>query len=266
MQSSPIIRPRPARWSRVSTLRSNSRIGCAAPGARIGLPRVTMPSTRSGRRPASPRAIRPPRLCPTIVTLRAALGGDLLDALLEHLGGLAGAADVRVHRGAVGAVAQAAQVAGHQREAAVAGHEPGHQHHRLQAGLRDAQRVGRVAAVQPVVGAAPDEPGGLGHRAALARDARAGRDGPAKPGRARGKSPAVTPPCDGSHFVPGVCGPAPEIWPNGQVDILVSTVHSTKGPDVLPLVAGLARAPDGASPEQQRRPPERPRALLPDVR
>ena len=32
---------------------------------------VAVPSTRSGRRAASPRASRPPRLCPTIVTLRS---------------------------------------------------------------------------------------------------------------------------------------------------------------------------------------------------
>ncbi len=45
----------------------------AAPGASSGLPSVTMPPTRSGRRAASPRASRPPRLCPTIVTRRSRL-------------------------------------------------------------------------------------------------------------------------------------------------------------------------------------------------
>ena len=39
-----------------------------APGASTGLPMVTMPLTRSGRRAAMPRASMPPRLCPTICT------------------------------------------------------------------------------------------------------------------------------------------------------------------------------------------------------
>jgi hypothetical protein len=73
VQSEPIIRPRPARCSRMTTARSNSSTGCAAPGARIGLPSVTMPSTRSGRRPARPRASSPPRLCPMTMTLRPRL-------------------------------------------------------------------------------------------------------------------------------------------------------------------------------------------------
>ena len=38
-----------------------------APGASIGLPIVTMPETRSGRRTARPRASMPPRLCPTML-------------------------------------------------------------------------------------------------------------------------------------------------------------------------------------------------------
>jgi hypothetical protein len=71
VQSSPIIEPSPARRSAMTRARSNASTGCTAPGASIGLPIVMIPSTRSGRRAAIPRASRPPRLCPMIVTLRS---------------------------------------------------------------------------------------------------------------------------------------------------------------------------------------------------
>ena len=67
-QSSAIRLRMPARLSRTSrsTLRASDMWW--APGASIGLPIVTIPATRSGRRAATPRASIPPRLCPTIRT------------------------------------------------------------------------------------------------------------------------------------------------------------------------------------------------------
>lgn len=73
VQSSPIIPPSPALRSLTIRARSSSSSECAAPGASIGLPSVTMLSTRSGRRAAMPRASSPPRLWPTMLTLRSRL-------------------------------------------------------------------------------------------------------------------------------------------------------------------------------------------------
>jgi len=63
--------------------------------------------------------------------LAPALERDRLDAPLESLGRLEGAADVGVHGGAVGAVAQGAQVPGHQPQGAVAGQETRNEDHRV---------------------------------------------------------------------------------------------------------------------------------------
>ena len=67
-QSSDISPGTPARLSRTSISTLAVSATWWAPGASIGLPRVTMPETRSGRRTARPRASMPPRLCPTIWT------------------------------------------------------------------------------------------------------------------------------------------------------------------------------------------------------
>ena len=55
-QSSDIRPGTPARLSRTSTATLAERLTWWAPGASIGLPMVTMPDTRSGRRTARPRA------------------------------------------------------------------------------------------------------------------------------------------------------------------------------------------------------------------
>ena len=91
--------------------------------------------------------------------------------------------DVGVHRRAVGAVAQAAQVPRHHPQGAVTGHEPRDQDDRVEGPLRSPRRVGDVAAVQSVVSAAPDEAGRLADGAALPGD-RAQARGPGEPGRA----------------------------------------------------------------------------------
>ena len=72
----------------------------------------------------------------------------------------------------------------HQPEGAVTGQEAGDQDDRVESLLGGPRRVGDVAPVQPVVGAATDEPRRLADGAALARDrAQAGRAG--EPGRAQ---------------------------------------------------------------------------------
>ena len=70
-QSELIIPRKPARVSRASISASQASTLWMAPGASTGLPMLTMPSIRSGRREASPRASMPPRLWPTMVTLRS---------------------------------------------------------------------------------------------------------------------------------------------------------------------------------------------------
>ena len=98
--------PTPARLSRVRISASHASTGCTAPGASTGLPIVTMPATRSGRRMARPRAIRPPRLWPTSVTLlsrRIAIDSSRRSSIAGALRAARVDADVR----AVGAVALA---------------------------------------------------------------------------------------------------------------------------------------------------------------
>ena len=166
------IRPgTPARLSRTSASRLRANVAWWAPGASIGLPRVTMPETRSGRRTARPRAIMPPRLWPTIRTRRPRRATT--DAIRDSsgVGGLDGAADVGTDVGAVGAVALLAQGAGHQGQARVTGQEPRHQHHRVEVADRP------LTGVRPVVGdpgaePRPGQPAGLGDHAGLAQHRR----------------------------------------------------------------------------------------------
>ena len=112
--------------------RSSSSSECAAPGARIGLPSVTTPSTRSGRRAATPRARRPPQAVPHDAHPTLALDRDRLDPSLQGLRGLLGAADVGVHGRADRPVARLSELPRHQRQRAVTGHEPRHEHHRAE--------------------------------------------------------------------------------------------------------------------------------------
>ena len=67
----------------------------------------------------------PPRLWPTSVTGAARAGGEALEALLQALGGLPGAVDVRPHRGGADAVAAPAQPRAQQLERAVPRQEAG---------------------------------------------------------------------------------------------------------------------------------------------
>ena len=95
-------------------LRSNSRIGCAAPGARIGLPSVTMPSTRSGRATGQAARDQAAEAVPDDRHLAPALGSRS-----PRCAARAASAASRVQPTlacivrAVGPVAQATQVPGH---------------------------------------------------------------------------------------------------------------------------------------------------------
>ena len=88
VQSSPIIRPRPARCSRVSTLRSNSRIGCAAPGRQDRAAQRDDAVDEVGAPAGQAAGHQAAEAVPDDGDLAAALGGDRLDAPLERLGGL----------------------------------------------------------------------------------------------------------------------------------------------------------------------------------
>ena len=108
--------------------RSASASAWWAPGASIGLPIVTMPGTRSGRRTASPRASMPPRLWPTICTRRPRRSDDRLEPASSWAAASSVQPTLAWMCGAVGAVARAAQARAISAQRAVAGEEAGHQH------------------------------------------------------------------------------------------------------------------------------------------
>ena len=149
--------------------------GARAPAP--GCPSLTMPSTRSGRRAARPRASMPPRLCPTMRDLAVAPDRDRLDPALETVGRLAGAAGVDADLRAVGAEARVAQEQRHRPEGPSPAMKPGHQQHRVVgASARWLPAYGAGRAVAPV-GPSPRRT----HRAASARRCCPPREGAQAP-------------------------------------------------------------------------------------
>ena len=175
----------PARVSLLSSWASQASTRCTAPGASTGLPMLTMPSTRSGRRAARPRASMPPRLCPTIVTLRSRRVA--IDSRRRSIRSAAspGAADVDVDLRAVGTEALVAQEDRHRLEGGVTGHEARHEQHRV---------VGRDL----VAAGVGQRPRGTGGRCGTAGTA--GR--PRRPCSTRGRARARRP----GRRIPGAAG------------------------------------------------------------
>ena len=167
--SSDISPGTPARLSRTSTSTLVVSSTWWAPGASIGLPMVTIPEIRSGRRTARPRASMPPRLWPTMWTRLPRL--IAIDSIrVSRLGGRGErAADVGVDVRAVGAEAAAAQGAAHRPERRVPGHEARDQDHRLLGARLVAGGVRRRPAAAPLVERLDGVAAGLEDHAALAQ-------------------------------------------------------------------------------------------------
>ena len=173
------------RCSRVSILsvEEQDRVGRAGRQDRAAERDDAVDRGRAGGRPGRGPSGR--RGCARrSVTLRPRRDRDRLDAALERSEASWVQPTLAWIVRAVGAVAQPAQRARHQREAAVAGHEAGHQHHRRRARARGPRRAyGASRRCRRSSGAAADEAGGLGDGAALAGDG-AQPGGPGEPRRA----------------------------------------------------------------------------------
>ena len=215
-QSSDIRPGTPARLSRTSTSTLAVSVRWWAPGASIGLPSVTIPDTRSGRRTARPRASIPPRLCPTIRTRLPRRSAIDSSRASSWAAAFEGAADVGVDVGAVGAEALAG--AARRPSAAACRHRPGSpgtsttgSPPRSAPGRRTAIRSGRV-----------------GPRATAARSAR-----PRRRGCPRGARPR---PPDGRSRPAG--GTRPASGCSRVPTVRVDTAHFRgRGPAVYPTLA-----------------------------